>query len=116
MGDSLSRLRAAIRRQQSSRSHQAVRYPSDLRQRVIDYVRAGRSRGESNQSLANDLGLALNTVRRWSADRSGRFERVRIVEKDGGAPGERLVLITRSGHRVEGLGLSSLATLLERLS
>jgi len=113
---SVSRLRAVIRRHQSGRSHRAVRYSSDLQQRVVDFVRAGRSRGESYQSLASDLGLPLNTVRRWTARRSGQFERVRIVEKNGGTAEDRPVLITRSGHRVEGLSPSSLAVLLERLS
>jgi hypothetical protein len=83
---------------------------------VVDFVLAGRARGESDQSLANDLGVALNTVRRRTAVRSGQFERVRVVERPEDLSKEQPVLITRSGHRVEGLDLGSLVTLLERLS
>lgn len=111
---SSSELRRAIRRQQSTRSHQGSRYPAELRRQVAEYVEAERSEGRPIRAIAAELGLPINTVTRWSTtSRAGRVRRVEVV---GPSPASSVVLISPSGHRVEGLDLPSLALLLERLS
>ena len=111
---SRSNLRRAIDRQKSSRSHRGARYPSELRHQVVEYFRAQRSEGRPLREIASELGLPINTLNRWSGKTdSGRVRRVEVVEPPpSGSP----VLICASGHRVEGLDLSSLAHLLERLA
>jgi hypothetical protein len=112
---SLKELRAAIRRQQVRRSHQGARYSADVQQAVREFTRAQRSRGFSCGSIAGEIGLPINTLQRWCARelRAGALAPVEILEER--VP-ERMVFVSASGHRVEGLSLESLAFLLERLS
>jgi hypothetical protein len=112
---SSSDLRRAIDRQKSSCSDRGARYPAELRHQVAEYFRAQRSEGRPLREIASELGLPINTLNRWSerTDASGRVRRVEVVESPpSGSP----VLICASGYRVEGLDLSSLALLLERLA
>ena len=124
MNDSLRSVRAAIRRHQSSRAHARVHYPREIRQAVVGLARAEQAGGRSVFKLAQDLGVSVNTLKRWvePAKERGGFEKVVIVKQRRAVSairsrdGIRPVLLTRQGHRVEGLDVKSLAELLEALS
>ncbi len=106
-------LRTAIERHREARVHQAFRYPSHLKQAVAEFTRAQRSAGVSYEALVLDLGLSLNTLRRWcEGSQQGRLANVELAEAISSGP----VLVTRSGHRVEGLSVAALCEVLERLS
>jgi hypothetical protein len=107
-------LQAAIQEQRRNRSHGAARYPANLRKAVADFVRAERSQGRTLGSIAEMLGLPVNTLRLWSGKHpsEGRLESIQVVSN---AAPESPVLVTRSGLRVEGLSMSSVVELLERL-
>jgi hypothetical protein len=112
---SSSDLRRAIRRRKSSRSHQGARYPAELQSQVVEYVRAQRTAGRPIRAIASELGLPINTLNRWSV-KAATLSRVRQVEVVDRSPAGSPVLISPTGHRVEGLDWASLALLLERLS
>lgn len=104
-------LRASIEQHQEAR---AFRYPLQLKQAVAEFARAQRSAGVPYEALATELGLSINTVRRWCEGmREGRMAKVELTLP---ASSRDPVLVTRTGHRVEGLTLSALGDLLERLS
>ncbi|MFQ5600894.1 MAG: hypothetical protein ACE5G2_10115 [Candidatus Krumholzibacteriia bacterium] len=66
-------------------------------------------------TLASDLGLPPNTLTRWCSAAARVLEQVEIVPRPPeSAPGP--VLVSASGHRVEGLTVEDLAILLGRLS
>jgi hypothetical protein len=90
------------------------RYPEALRQRVVAHVRDRRARGASLGLLANELGLAVPTLVRWSGPRPA-FRPVVVAPASPAAPGH-LVVHGPGGLRVEGLTLEEAAELLRRLA
>ena len=107
-------LRRAIDRHRDSRVHQSFRYPSQLKQAVAEYTRTRRSAGVSYETVVVELGLPLNTLRRWcEGSPEGRLASVELTAE---ATWDGAVLVTRSGHRVEGLSVRALCEVLERLS
>lgn len=125
MNDSLRSVRAAIRRHQSRRAHPRVHYPKAIRQAVVRLVRLEQAGGKSVFKVAQELGVSVNALKRWvePAKERGRLERVVIlkpaepgVRASASREGSRPVLVTRQGHRVEGLDVKTLAELLEALS
>lgn len=107
-------LRRAIDRHRGSRVHQSFRYPSALKQCVAEYTRSQRLAGVPYAALVVELGLPLNTLRRWCEESSAG--RLASVELSADPASDGPVLVTRSGHRVEGLSLRALCEVLERLS
>lgn len=122
MRDSLWKVRAEIRRHKRRRAHPSVHYPREMRRRIVGLVRSEQARGTGLLKLARELGVSVNTLRRWREEPEvGRgLEKIVLVE-DARRPGNQRehalpVLVTRQGHRVEGLDMESLAKLLEALS
>jgi transposase-like protein len=107
-------LQTAIRRERRGQRRKALRYPAKLREAVVEFVRGERSRGTSLISLADALDLPINTLSRW-CEKYERGSRLAPVEVVSGGPADGPVLVTPSGHRVEGLSVESLFQLLERL-
>jgi hypothetical protein len=105
-------LRTAIERHRDS--GESLRYPLRLRDAVTEFTKRQRSASVSYETLAEELGLSLNTLRRW-CERSHQG-RLTNVEVTGDAPSVLPVLVMRSGHRVEGLSITALCELLGRLS
>lgn len=109
-------LQAAIQRQQAGRRSKAARYTAPLKRSVGDHVRSRRHSGSSLEALSVELGLPVNTLRRWSAGRrGGQLARVEVSDGIPPVPASTPVLVTRSGHRVEGLTIAGLVELLAQL-
>jgi hypothetical protein len=83
----------------------------------LDVVQARRAEGTSWAQLAERLGVSLETLRRWCATTpmksAARMRRVRVVADRALSSG--VSLVSASGHRVEGLTLEQLVTLLRAL-
>lgn len=109
-------LRSAIHRQRESGRTKATRYSSRLKAAVADHVRSRRSAGVPFATLSMELGLPVNTLRRWVEGGAGGASKVASVEVIEGPRSSSPVLVTPSGHRVEGLSLGALAELLVRLT
>ncbi len=95
------------------------RYPNELRGRVVAWAQGRRQTGVSWVDIAQELGVGLDTVRRWCVSTkpvvvaSRSLLPVRIVESP--AEPARLVLVSPNGFRVEGLTLTEAASLLKAL-
>jgi hypothetical protein len=109
-----SLVRDAVASLPSGRSR---RYSPTLKTRILDVVRASREQGASWEQLAEQLGVSLETLRRWYVAHppkaARRMRRVRVVgeqERLGG-----MSVVSASGHRVEGLTLDQTIALLRAL-
>ena len=103
------------------------RWPEDLKAAIMAYAARRRTEGESDNAIAQRLGLYQSTLSRWrrEAERAGeRFKPVAIVASVEAEalvasrvvpPPGSLQLITPAGYRVEGLDLDTLVTLLRSL-
>ena len=99
-----------------------TRYSRVLRERALALVQERLAHGATLSAAAEQLGLPIETVRRWRAEAPAVERALRPVEvviEDASGPGRSLgaglVLITANGHRVEGLALAQVAQLLEVL-
>jgi hypothetical protein len=86
-----------------------------LKARVQAFAEERRHEGRSWSRIAEELGLRTETVRRWSLESESGEVRMRPVELAPDSAGSGMVLVARSGHRVEGLTLEQVAELLRAL-
>ena len=95
------------------------RYSTELRGRVTAWAQGRRQAGVSWVDIAQELGVGLDTVRRWCVSKkpsvvaSRSLLPVRVVESS--AASAKLVLVSPNGFRVEGLTLTEAASLLRAL-
>jgi len=87
------------------------RYPAALRDRVARWTRARRGGGASWQDIAAELEIAVETIKRWTTIGDAAETALVPVEVVTDVPrvgdGDReFRLVTRAGHRVEGLRLA----------
>ncbi|HEX4353202.1 MAG TPA: hypothetical protein VHZ95_09815 [Polyangiales bacterium] len=92
------------------------RYPVALRDRVVGYAEARRAEGASWVVIASELGLQIETVRRWclrdqTAEPVAAMIPVEIID----APRATLSIVSPSGVRVEGATLAEVIAVLRAL-
>jgi len=107
MRDEIRRLQADLARLPKGRGR---RFPAMTRREIARLAGGLRSEGRSWREAAATLGVTLESVRRFCEQQTGGFARVEVVDAKA-----KLVLVSPSGYRVEGLTLSVLAELLGRL-
>jgi hypothetical protein len=113
MADEVQRLRTRLAGMPAGRGR---RYGARIRSRISIVAMKLREGGATWAAVGDALGIPLETVRRICVGRHAgkpRFVAVEVAPEIGQAT---IVLVTPSGHRVEGLDLESLATLLARLA
>src|SRR5262245_12667008 len=79
-------------------------YPQSLRDRVARWARGRRQRGAAWLKLAAEIGIAAESLRRWTTrdEASVSMVPIRVVEKADNVDAERrLRLITPAGYRIE---------------
>jgi len=89
------------------------KYPMDLRQRLVAFVREQRAAGIQLKSIAARVGVSPTLLHRWDVSRAGAFRRVELQRQ--ASTSSQYVLHAPHGVRVEGLGLDELVTILRRL-
>jgi transposase-like protein len=108
-----SSLRDTVASLPSGRSR---RYSDGLKARILDVVRARREEGASWVQLSEQLGVSLETLRRWCVDAppkaTSRMRRVQVVAERKASV---VSVVSSSGHRVEGLTLEQAITMLRAL-
>ena len=104
-------LREAIARARNGQSR--WRCPTELREEVVSHSKARRSAGESVVEIARSLGLSESGVNRWLQKATGTLRPVRVQASP--PESDRLILVTPSGYRLEGLSMTSAVDLLRRL-
>lgn len=106
--------RDAVRR--TGKRGPGKRYPAELRQRGVEYLRARQAAGAPLSAVLRELGLRRETLAGWSTPEEiegrPRFVPVAVVE----TPAGRIVVHGPGGLRVEGLDVAGVAELLRRLA
>ena len=105
------------------RRGRGVRYPDDLRDQATSYLARARARGESLQSVATELDLPAETLRRWTNgakkpqdEAEAAFQEIRIVEETKPEPRGELVVTGPAGITVQGLDLDGVVALMQKLA
>ena len=109
---SVESLRAELEKHGPARRGRKV--PHHLRVSIAEFTAARRALGDSMTSIARELGLNVETLQRWMplASAPAAFVPVRVSTPNSGS---FAVVHSRTGVRVEGLGLADVVELLRRL-
>jgi len=116
MHQDISVLRSQIAEFLQSRRSSHVRYPSELKAWILEYARFQQRQKISKAEIAADLGLALTTLKNWLYAEQPKAKVKPVVVSSTSHRISSVVLITRHGHRVEGLDVDGMAQLLRGLS
>jgi len=116
MHHDISVLRRQIAEFLQSRRSGHVRYPSELKASILEYARFQRRQEISQAEIAAELGLALTTLKNWLYVDHPKAKLKPVIVSSASHPISSVVLITRHGHRVEGLDVAGMAQLLRGLS
>jgi hypothetical protein len=118
MNRELTDLRRELARVERGRGR---RYPEQLRARVTQWTRVRRQHGASWQVIGRELKIAPESLRRWTMPDPQRQPSLVPVEvvadagDDAAGEGRQRRLITRGGHRIEGLSLADVVELIRVL-
>lgn len=124
MDRQIERFRREVESHFGGRPGRGARYPEALRVEAVAMVIEALSEGGSLGSVAKRLGVGAGTLQRWleapPRQEVRELRPVEVVEVEAGhlepvGSEGHLVLVTATGHRVEGLGLEEVAVLLEAL-
>ena len=128
MLDSARRLRSQARLFENRRQPTGTRYSPAFRAEVVRHARAQVREGVAVSRIARSLGLRPKTLTLWMRDMpASKLRTVRVVsgERDARAlpsaaavpaAEQRLVVVTPSGVRVEGLDLEGIVHLMRSLA
>ena len=109
--------RALRRRLSRDAGGRGTRYPAQLRADVGVWARKRPASGASWSATAGEIGMKMETVRRWAmADAPKSTRRRRAVPVEIALSSIAMRVVSPSGYRVEGLALDEVATLLRELS
>jgi hypothetical protein len=118
MDQALVVFRKAAARENRGRRGLQRRYSPALQAQAVEYWRGRRRHGDPLRVVAEALGVAHWSLRRWitASQRTARFQRVQVVTPMPAAPAPRLVIeLPTVGARVEGLDVDAAARLLALL-
>lgn len=97
-GHELARLKRELSRHDAARG---IRYDPELKRQAITFAKEQRRSGASWASIADDLGLNFETVRRWGETARS----LRPVEIVAEPVSSGVSIVSASGFRLEGLSL-----------
>ena len=114
MSKNLARLREEVAKHEGGRGN---RYPAALQREAIRYARSRREEGASWATIAGEVGLRFETLRRWCLRESEvAMASIVPVEVDAReAVGSEVVIVSPSGFRLEGLDAASAVAALRAL-
>lgn len=96
------------------------RYPAELKARIVAHAEARRSAGESYAKIADELGLAFETIRRWCIARTARPTPARsaalVPVEVIAAPRAAVAIVSPNGFRLEGLDVAEAVAVLRALA
>jgi hypothetical protein len=95
------------------------RYGDALTERILAWVERAVAGGMTESACGHTLGIKTWRFRMWRDATKTKSPSLALVPIDTVGPlalGSRPVLIAPTGHRVEGLAISELITLLRELS
>lgn len=116
MDPRIRRFRERVRELNRGRQPRGRRYGAELRREALAIVADHRGRGESLESVARALGLAATVLSRWQKSTGQpRLRRVIALEAPAAPETDKIILVTRAGHRLEGLGVAEAIQVLRAL-
>ena len=94
------------------------RFPTALRERVIAWTVARRTRGAGWRELAHELGVPAETLQRWLAPRPEHahpvaLRPVAVTDEPARSP---LTIVAPNGLRLEGVTIADVIAILRALS
>jgi hypothetical protein len=110
MESEVGKLRSVLARRESGRGR---RYSPVLRRQISLVGSQLRDEGKSWSEIGAELGMRGESVRRLCDDAAPGFAPVEVVND---VVAHRLVLVTPSGFRIEGLDAGGAVMLIRRLS
>ena|SRR5258706_11507669 len=106
-------LRGELAREERGRGK---RYAIEVKRRAIEYAKRRRAQGRSLAEIGVELGLSVETVRRWCLASSAKPRGKALVAVELMEPPRSLLsVVSPSGYRVEGLTLEEAVTVLRAL-
>ena len=110
------RLKEVARRLVEQREEQGsrLRYSAEVKRDAIAVLALARQRGRTTSSVAQALGVSVESLRRWvtgEAEPAG-FRPVRVQPHGGAAT---VSVVSPGGFRIEGLDLAAAASVLRLL-
>jgi transposase-like protein len=112
----MDRLLRRFRREAKKRPNQM--YPEELRRLAVRYADRRTTEDVAVADIAAELGVAEQSLRTWMQKTGSDFRRVRVTDADEPKPQSetgKLVLISPSGYRLEGLDVASAFQMLRAL-
>ena len=111
-----------LRRELAARSHRRGPLPTDLRDRARAYVVARRAADLTLVKIAAEIGLAMETVGRWTRPRlpttsTSALVPVHVVDAPTSytqQPVTTPLVVTPNGLRIQGLTFEQIVVLVER--
>lgn len=92
----------SIRRAVGARTKQ--RYSEQLKARILRYARQRRADGATQRTVAEEVGVKWQTIRRWmEAEQPAPTAMVPVSVRQPSAQGSQLALVSPTGYRLEGL-------------
>ena len=116
MSQDVSVLRTQIEQFIEGRPSSHARYPSELKTSILKHARSQRSKQISRGVIAAELGLSVTTLHGWLYAERPESKLKPVIVNSATNSLASVVLITRDGHRVEGLDVAGMAQLLRGLS
>jgi hypothetical protein len=113
MDEDVVRFRRAAARENGGRRGLSRRYSRGLQQQAADYWRLRQVAGDALRDVAQALGVAPWSLRRWARDPGVRP--VQVVRDTAPERSGVVVVLGAEGLRVEGLDLPAIVELLARL-
>lgn len=117
MSRNLARVRELVASHEAGRGK---RYPAAVRREVVGYARRRRDAGASWATIAGEVGVVFETLRRWCAgeEPTTSIVPVEVIEEEdvvvGGGSSE-VEIVSPSGFRLVGLDAESAVAALKAL-
>ena len=111
-GRQVSSIRAALASHDAGRGK---RYPWELKARITEFAQERRGEGASWAQIAEDVGIAFETLRRWCIA-TGATSRAMVPVHVVSDEAERSVsIVSPTGYRIEGISLRDAVAVLRAL-
>ena len=106
-------LKRELSRRESGRGK---RYPAELRARVVTWAQQRRAVGAAWPVIADELGVRLETVRRWClASKQSSAPRALVPVRVVARAARPATVVSLSGWRIDGLTVAEAAEMLRAL-
>ncbi|MCB9595799.1 MAG: hypothetical protein H6719_23965 [Sandaracinaceae bacterium] len=113
MSRSLARIRELVAGHEAGRGK---RYPASVQREVVRYALRRRDEGASWATIADEVGLWFETLRRWCArEDAGPATSIVPVEVVDDEERAEVVIVSPSGFRLVGLDAASAVAALKAL-